>query len=117
MAFNNTTICVHVDNKTLILDVNNKVTPKISSKDDNGIYIGDDGLLHLQKGVSGGVAGTEEIYNIAGNGIGGTEEGDNRIEILRCGKTVTRLTQKPDDIKEPVLVTDLITGILNWSDD
>jgi hypothetical protein len=49
MAFNNTTICVHVDNKTLILDVNNKVTPKISSKDDNGIYIGDDGLLHLQK--------------------------------------------------------------------
>ena len=50
-------------------------------------------------------------------GIGGTEEGSNRIEILRCGKTVTRLTQKPDDIKEPVLVTDLITGILNWSDD
>jgi len=118
MIFNkDAAIYVHVDNKTLVLDDNNKVTPKISSKEDNGIYIGDDGLLHLQKGLSGGAKGTEEIYNLAGNGIGGTEEGSYRIEILRCGKTVTRLVQKPDDIKAPVVITDIITGILNWSDE
>ena len=117
MANNIGNIQVYVDNQTLILDENNRVTVKISSKDDNGLYIGDDGLLHLQKGVSGGVDGTEEIYNIAGNGIGGTAEGDDRIEILRCNKTVTRLIEKPDDIKSPVLITDIVTGILNWSDD
>lgn len=117
MAMNEGRIQIYVDNKTLILDTNDRVTPKISSKEDNGIYIGSDGLLHLQKGVSGGIDGSEEIYNIAGNGIGGTDEDSNRIEILRCNKTVTRLVEKPDDIKAPVFVSDIVDGILNWSDD
>ena len=110
-------IQVYTDEKTLTLDVNGKVIPKLSQEDGNGIYLGEDGYLHLQKGSTPGSSSTdEELYNIPGNGIADTDEGEP-IEILRCHKTVTRMEQKPNDIKVPVLVDDIVTGILNWSDE
>ena len=117
MATNEGKICVFGDNETLILDNKDRVMPKISKASGNGIYIGDDGLLHLKKGNTPASSTSSTVLcNTPGNAVGG-DDGEGHIEILRCHKMVTRMVQKPNDINVPTLITNIVDGILNWSDD
>jgi hypothetical protein len=114
MASDTSRICVYVYNETLMLDANGRVIPKISKANGNGIYIGDDGCLHLKQGATpGGSSSSGTIRNIAGNGVGGVDTEGN-IEILRCHKMVTRMEKRANDINVPTLITDIVDGILNW---
>lgn len=103
-------ITVLTDEQTLTLDDENRVTVKISKAENNGIYMGDDNKLHLKRGNVSKDEADSVTYNTPGNSIEGTV--GRQITKIKCTSYVTRLTKKPIDILMPILVEDIVAGIL-----
>lgn len=106
---------VAADERTLYVDsTNGSINVKVSTKADNGVYIGDDGKLHLRLGPSGEgkvpSAGSGVIINTPGNMIDGKY--GKGLSIIRCNKYVTRISRAEGDINAP-LASDIVNGILN----
>lgn len=106
---------VATDERTLYVDpTNGSINVKVSNKADNGVYIGDDGKLHLRLGPSGEgkvpTAGSGIIINTPGNVIDGKY--NKGLSIIRCNKYVTRISRAEGDINAP-LASDIVNGILN----
>lgn len=104
------TLEIRTDEKSLTCDQEGKLCVKISPEENNGVYLGDDGKIHTQKGKTGGSSGEGGSNNTPGNMIEG--EYEKGIGILRCNKYVTRIAQKDGDIPGVVYITDIIEHIL-----
>lgn len=103
-------IQIVTDNKSIEGGSDDALRIRISNVKNNGISIDENGLLIAVKGEPG-KTGSTGTMNIPGNSIDG--DVNTGISVLRLNSSVSRrkLGDNPDN--EGVLMSDVITNILN----